>query len=375
MDKQPYGEGWDTPPNEPVVKDGKLFGRGSADDGYAFFASILAIKAIQENGLSHPRVVITIEGSEEGEIDDLLYYLKTYKHLMGSPTVVICQDSMARDDTLMNCTALRGYFDFNLHVNTADNGMHSGLAGGVAPNPILIAMHVLSRIVDFKTQDVVHPAFVKEVPAHVLEEMRKCAKEMEPPAENMPLLAGVKSLSRQEPGSEEDIYQQLVANAWKSSFTIKGQRGIQTVEDAGNVVYKGVTFVCTMRLPPHIDCNEAKAAIEKDLPVADEFTYEAKITVDNFDVANGFTSPKLPEDIGSTFDKANKEVFAKDPLYIGMGGSIPFMGVFGEAFPEANFLLTGAFHPRSNIHCANENLDIDYARKFVAVVSKTIARL
>ena len=68
MDKQPYGEGWDTDPCDPVIKDGKLYGRGSADDGYAFFTSILAVKACQDLGKSHPRCIITIEGSEEGEM-------------------------------------------------------------------------------------------------------------------------------------------------------------------------------------------------------------------------------------------------------------------------------------------------------------------
>jgi acetylornithine deacetylase/succinyl-diaminopimelate desuccinylase-like protein len=83
MDKQPYGDGWNTPPAEPVEKDGLLFGRGSADDGYSYFSSLLAIKACQVTGKGHPRCVITIEGSEEGEIDDLLYYMETYKHLLG----------------------------------------------------------------------------------------------------------------------------------------------------------------------------------------------------------------------------------------------------------------------------------------------------
>jgi acetylornithine deacetylase/succinyl-diaminopimelate desuccinylase-like protein len=68
MDKQPIGEGWETDPWDPVIKeDGKLYGRGSSDDGFAFFTAILAIKACQDNGLSHPRCIITIEGSEEGE--------------------------------------------------------------------------------------------------------------------------------------------------------------------------------------------------------------------------------------------------------------------------------------------------------------------
>ena len=75
MDKQPFGDGWVTNPCDPVIKDGRLYGRGSSDDGYALFTAIMSVKACQQAGTSHPQVVITIEGSEEGEIFDLVYYL------------------------------------------------------------------------------------------------------------------------------------------------------------------------------------------------------------------------------------------------------------------------------------------------------------
>ena len=80
--------------------------------------------------------MIKIEGSEEGEINDLLYYIKTYKHLMGSPKMLVCLDSVASTpDQLSITSGLRGYLDFNLKVRVADNNMHSGIASGICPNP------------------------------------------------------------------------------------------------------------------------------------------------------------------------------------------------------------------------------------------------
>ncbi len=110
MDKQPFGEGWKYPPTDPVIENGKLNGRGSSDDCYAFFSAILAVKACQVNSLAHPRVVVTIEGSEEGgTLDDLMHYMRTYKDLIQSPTVVICLDSDAfKEDTLVVSSSLRG---------------------------------------------------------------------------------------------------------------------------------------------------------------------------------------------------------------------------------------------------------------------------
>jgi len=156
LDKQPYGSGWDTPPAEPVIReDGKLYGRGSSDDGFAFFTAILAIKACQATGCSHPKCVITIEGSEEGEIFDLEHYMSKYKSDLGTPNLVICLDAAAYTDTTMTLTSsLRGYYDFDLTASVLSNNIHSGMAGGVAPMPLPILTNLLQRVQDFKTQDM-----------------------------------------------------------------------------------------------------------------------------------------------------------------------------------------------------------------------------
>lgn len=104
MDKQPFGDGWNTDPCDPVIKDGRMYGRGSADDGYAFFTSLLAIEACQRLQLSHPRCTITIEGSEEGEIEDLIHYMKHYKGELGNPDIVICLDAEAYSEDTVTVT-------------------------------------------------------------------------------------------------------------------------------------------------------------------------------------------------------------------------------------------------------------------------------
>jgi acetylornithine deacetylase/succinyl-diaminopimelate desuccinylase-like protein len=102
-----------------VIENGKLYGRGSSDDCYSFFSAILAVKACQVHGLAHPRVVVTIEGSEEGgTLDDLMHYMRTYKDLIQSPTVVICLDSDAfKEDTLVVSSSLRGCLSNLLDTN------------------------------------------------------------------------------------------------------------------------------------------------------------------------------------------------------------------------------------------------------------------
>lgn len=194
MDKQPFGEGWNTDPCDPVVKDGYLYGRGGADDGYALFSAVLAVKSCQETGSSHPRILITIEGSEEGELDDLIYYLAKYKHLLGSPGLVMCLDALAATyDTITVTTSLRGCLNFDLKVQTTDNHTHSGYSG-IIPSAYMIAINQLSKVIDFNTQEVL-PKFQVEVPQHRIDECKVAAALTDRVSDGLTLCEGVKSLA------------------------------------------------------------------------------------------------------------------------------------------------------------------------------------
>jgi acetylornithine deacetylase/succinyl-diaminopimelate desuccinylase-like protein len=171
MDKQPFGEGWTTDPCEPVIKDGRLYGRGSSDDGYALFTAITAIKACQDLGKTHPKVIVTIEGSEEGEIFDLIYYLNKYKDLLENPTLVVCLDADAfTEETMTVTTSLRGCINFDLTVSVAENNMHSGHSG-IVPNPYHILNCLLMRIQDYQTQEVIPDLQLPKIPEKSLDEM------------------------------------------------------------------------------------------------------------------------------------------------------------------------------------------------------------
>jgi len=136
-----------------VVKDGKLYGRGSHDDGYALFSAILSVKALQACGKSHPKIIITIEGSEEGEIFDLVHYLKKHKALLEDPKLVICLDAGAQtSDSLTVTTSLRGIVTLDVKATILANNLHSGMAGGIYPNPFTILTNLQSKIVNPATQ-------------------------------------------------------------------------------------------------------------------------------------------------------------------------------------------------------------------------------
>lgn len=137
FDKQPHMTGWNEGlhPTKPVIKDGKLYGRGGADDGYAIFTAILSIKALQVQNLPHPRIQILIEGDEESGSQDLPYYLEQLKEKIGNPDLIICLDSGAMDyDRLWITCSLRGVLSGTLTVKVLTEGVHSGDASGVVPS-------------------------------------------------------------------------------------------------------------------------------------------------------------------------------------------------------------------------------------------------
>jgi len=107
-----------------------------------------------------------------------------------------------------------------------------------------------------------------------------------------------------------------------------------------------------------------------------ELTYGANVEFEVYDKANGFCAPDLPEDIKAVVHQSTKEVFdGKDPIFVGCGGAIPFMEIFAQEFPNANFLLTGAATITGNAHCANENLDLEYCKKFMTTIALILSRM
>ena len=142
MDKQPEMSGWDSDlhPWKPVIKNGRLYGRGGADDGYSAYASLTAIRALEAQGLPYPRCVLIIEGCEESGSYDLPFYIESLKERIGKPSLVICLDSGAGNyDQLWMTTSLRGNVTAQLTVELINEGVHSGNASGIVADSFRVA--------------------------------------------------------------------------------------------------------------------------------------------------------------------------------------------------------------------------------------------
>jgi acetylornithine deacetylase/succinyl-diaminopimelate desuccinylase-like protein len=369
LDKQPEMEGWweGFGPWQPVFKDGKLYGRGGADDGYALFAAIAAVHAIQQQELPHARIVILIEFSEESGSPDLTAYLDLYKDIIGEPNLVVALDSGAGDyERLWSTTSLRGMLSCNVTVRVLKEAMHSGIGSGVIPSSMRIMRMLLDRLENAQTGEVLLPALHADIPEGRLAQAKTTAAIL---GDN--LLDGFNRV----PGLDavdSDSTELLLNNTWRPTLCVVGQDGMPAVKDAGNVLRAYTRLKLAFRLPPTVDYRIAQKAIETTLLSGPPYGADVEV---NFDQGGtGWDAPALAPWLEQANNEASRAFYGKDAAYFGLGASIPFMNMLGEQFPQAQFLITGVLGPKSNAHGPNEFIHLDYAKKLTACVAYIIAR-
>ena len=245
LDKQPEMVGWrdGLGPWTPVVEGDRLYGRGGADDGYAAFASLLAIEAAQAHGMAHARCVVLIEASEESGSVDLPAHLEALRDRLGNPSLVLCLDSGCLDDQrLWFTTSLRGVLNGTLCVEILREGVHSGEASGVVASSFRIARMLLDRVEDAATGRVLLPELHVEVPSDRRAQAEATAQEFHI-AEDFPFVDGAGPMV-------DGPAAQLLARTWESTLSVTGAAGLPAVADAGNVLRPGTSLQLSFRLPP-----------------------------------------------------------------------------------------------------------------------------
>ena len=366
LDKQPEMTGWrdDLGPWKPVVEGDKLYGRGGADDGYAAFASLLAIEAAQLAGLAHHRCIVLIEASEESGSPDLPAYLDALGPRIGSPSLVLCLDSGCMDfERLWVTTSLRGMASGQLRVDILREGVHSGSASGVVPSSMRIIRQLLDRVEDSGTGRVLVPELHVDVPADRQAQAEAVAAEF-PIGDHFPWVDGARP-------AVDDPVDQLLATTWWPTLSTTGVDGIPSVDLAGNVLRPHTALQLSFRLPPTCDADAALAAIGTALTA--EPPYGARVRFLNGRCGPGWNAPSFAPWLADALDAASLAEFGRPSRAFGEGGTIPFMGMLGDMFPEAQFVITGALGPDSNAHGPNEYLHLPTAQKLTGVLARLLA--
>jgi acetylornithine deacetylase/succinyl-diaminopimelate desuccinylase-like protein len=368
LDKQPEFTGWSDglEPWTPVLRDGKLYGRGGADDGYALFASLTALRTLQEQRVPHARAVILIEASEESGSPDLPQHITALGDRIGSPTLVVCLDAECGNyEQLWATTSLRGNLIATLQAEVLTEGVHSGTASGVVPSSFRVLREILARVEDASSGAILIEDLNVPIPPDRRTQARAAADVLGTSVfEKFPMPPGMRPVSN-------DPYELLLNNTWRPTLSVTGADGLPATRSAGNVLRPATTLKLSFRLPPTMDAvkasNAVRGALERDPP------YGSRVTVKIESAMAGWNAPAVAPWLEDSMQRASREFFGRDAMYMGTGGSIPFMGMLGERFPGTQFLITGVLGPKSNAHGPNEFLHIETGKRLTACVARVLA--
>jgi acetylornithine deacetylase/succinyl-diaminopimelate desuccinylase-like protein len=368
MDKQPEFTGWaeGLSPWEPVIRDGKLYGRGGADDGYAVFSSLTAIRLLQEQKIPHARCVVLIEACEESGSYDLPHYVEKLADRIGSPSLVVCLDAECGNyDQLWCTTSLRGNLVGDLVVEGLMEGVHSGAGTGIAPSVFRIARTLLARVESDVTGDLLVDELSVPIPPARIEQARAAAAVLGADiAGKLPFVPGARALS-------DAPVELLLNNTWRPTLAVTGAAGLPALEDAGNVLLPRVALKLSFRMSPTADPDKSAAAVKRRLEADPPYGVRVRFEVDSS--LAGWDAPPVAPWLEASMHAASRATFGRDAMYLGTGGSIPFIGMLGERFPATQFLVTGVLGPHSNAHGPNEFLHLDCAEKLTVCVARVIA--
>ena len=366
LDKQPplgeWSEGLD--PFTPVRRGDRVYARGVADDGYAVFCALLALEAMEANGVAHGRCVVLIEASEESGSPDLEAYLDALAGHLGDVELLVCLDSGALSyDRLWVTTSLRGVVNITLTIRVLARGVHSGSASGVAPSSFRVLRQLIERIEDSTTGEILLDELRPQIPEAAREAARATAEEFgDVVADELPLLPGVDPMGT---SAEERI----LRRTWYPTLSVVGMGGIPEPEDAGNVLRPYTEAVLSIRLAPTTDVAAAREALARVLST--DVPSHAEVEFD-FQSGGGWVAPPLAPWLEAALTESSRDAFGRDPGFTGEGGSIPFLNSLAQRYHDVQFVATGVLGPDSNAHGIDEMLDLDMAVGVTNAVTRLV---
>jgi acetylornithine deacetylase/succinyl-diaminopimelate desuccinylase-like protein len=336
-DVQPEGDAgqWTSAPFEPTERDGRLYGRGSADDKAGIATHLAAFRA--HGGRPPVGVTVFVEGEEESGSPSLGALLAAHKDLLAADVIVIADSDNWSTEIPSLTVSLRGLADCVVEVATLDHGLHSGMWGGAVPDAVSALVRLLASLHDDEGNVAV--AGLHE----------STAAPVDYPPERVRadtgLLDGVAEIGS---GS---VPQRLWA---KPAITVIG---IDTtpIASASNTLIPRARAKVSMRVAPGGDAGAHLAALTRHLE--QHAPWGARVTVMPGDVGQ----PYAIDASGPVYDAARasfRQAWGTDAIDMGVGGSIPFIAEFAAAFPDAKILVTGVEDPATQAHSINESLDL-----------------
>jgi len=368
LDKMPEADGWDEDlgPWKAVLKNNRLYGRGSVDDGYALFSFIGAIKFLETYKIPHARAVLIIEASEESGSYDLEAYLQSLHKRIGQPNLINCLDVGCGDYERLWCaTSLRGVVEGTLKVDMLERSVHSGIASGIVASSFRVLRMLLDRIEDSSNGKVLLKSCSVNIPNEVKQQAKTLAEFLGPKVySHYPLLKGVEPVS-------EHIDELILNKTWRSTLSVIGAEGLPQVKDSATVLRPSTTLQISLRIPPGAKGKEVWDELAQVLTAKPP--YGAKVSFTSPTIMTGWHAPHMHAWLQDTLQQASENYFGNAPMYYGEGGSIGVITMLQEQYPQAQFVLSGAAGPNSGEHGPNESLYLPAAKKLTCCLVEMLA--
>jgi len=373
LDKQPEMSGWreDLGPWTPKIENGRLYGRGAADDGYALYAALTVVRAMDATCMPRPRCVGLIETCEESGSPDLPAYLRKLAPRLGQVQLVVGLDSGCGNyDQLWVTTSLRGLVGGVLTVEILQEGVHSGSASGIVPSSFRIARKLLNRLDDVDTGRLLPEGFHAAIPDERIEQARAAGEILGDSIwKQFPWVGcnhGPDAHAHAMPTTTDPV-EAILARTWRPALSVTGAEHLPGIAAGGNVLRPKTSLKLSLRIPPTVDGERAAALMRKVLE--SDPPYGARVSFSGGHGATGWNAPPTANWLRQAVDMASQAAWGRPAAWMGEGGTIPFMSMLGEKFPDAQFLITGVLGPQSNAHGPNEFLHIDAVKRLTAAVA------
>ncbi|MBV7363771.1 dipeptidase [Actinomycetaceae bacterium TAE3-ERU4] len=353
-DVQPGGlaEAWETAdPFKPVVKNGRLYGRGSSDDGAGIAVHYGALRALgNERGVN---VTVFIEGEEEVGSPSFTEFLKEYKEKLAADLIVVTDSDNWRVGQPAITTTLRGMAAVTVSIQVLDHALHSGMYGGPVIDAVTIAARLIATLHDEEGS-----VAIEGLSSNVKSEVDYPEEQLR---EDMGLLPDCMLTGRGD----------LASRMWTQPAICVTGFDATSVANASNTLAPRCKFSLSLRVAPGQDCNEAKQLLINHLK--SNVPFGAKISFSDEESGPGYQAKQSArmEEVRWALENS----WGVAPVEIGVGGSIPFIADFQKMFPKADVVVTGVEDPATNAHSENESQDLGDLEKAITAEALLLAKL
>ncbi|MCQ2819452.1 MAG: M20/M25/M40 family metallo-hydrolase [archaeon] len=371
-DKQLPAEGWDEDkgPYTPVIQDGKLYGRGSVDDGYASFSALTAIKCCQSLNMPLPRIILIVEGAEESDSSDLDYYFVKLMPIYGNLSLFISLDSTMEDfNHIWVTTTKRGFAEFKITIKSLSRKIQSDFYSGAVPDCYSILRLLMNKIQNedgsINVEGFKYPE--DKIPERRVNEMKTLVEEVgDDYFKSIPLYKDTKPLS-------QDVYQLLMNNLWRPCVTLIGCDGLNKTNENDQLV-DSLSVYLSFRLPPPVDGKKGAEELKKIISEFKPFGCQIECELVSSDFGFNLEETSFGKKIENILNAASTHYFGKKVCFTGTGGSIPFLNFFQQSYPNTDIANLGIAGRECCEHGANEFIYLEPWKKFVMVLAYTLSR-